>query len=69
MRCAPSVLVCVCVCAWVFVHRDVRTREAGIQDIHHKVRPDEVELIRRDYAANKGWEVRACVVWCVRPAS
>mmetsp|Transcript_14236 Transcript_14236/g.38587 ORF Transcript_14236/g.38587 Transcript_14236/m.38587 type:complete len:586 (-) Transcript_14236:641-2398(-) len=36
--------------------RDVRTREAGIQDIHHKVRPDEVELIRRDYAANKGWE-------------
>lgn len=36
--------------------RDVRTREVGIQDIHHKVRPDEVELIRRDYAANGGWE-------------
>lgn len=36
--------------------RDVRTREAGIQDIHHKIRPDEVELVRRDYAANDGWE-------------
>mmetsp|Transcript_50033 Transcript_50033/g.160114 ORF Transcript_50033/g.160114 Transcript_50033/m.160114 type:complete len:330 (+) Transcript_50033:776-1765(+) len=36
--------------------RDVRTREAGIQDIHHQVRPEEVELIRRDYVANKGWE-------------
>ncbi|XP_014785771.1 elongator complex protein 3 isoform X1 [Octopus bimaculoides] len=36
--------------------RDVRTREVGIQEIHHKVRPYEVELIRRDYVANKGWE-------------
>lgn len=36
--------------------RDVRTREVGIQEIHHKIRPDEVELIRRDYAANGGWE-------------
>ena len=61
--------------------RDVRTRECGIQDIHHKaswlawargtkrtrrhfdppaparqVRPEEVELIRRDYTANGGWE-------------
>jgi len=36
--------------------RDVRTREAGIQAIHHKVRPYEVELVRRDYAANGGWE-------------
>ncbi|KAL2917356.1 Elongator subunit [Polyrhizophydium stewartii] len=36
--------------------RDVRTREVGIQDIHHKVRPDQVELIRRDYVANGGWE-------------
>ena len=36
--------------------RDVRTREVGIKDIHDKVRPDEVELIRRDYAANSGWE-------------
>lgn len=36
--------------------RDVRTREAGIQDIHHQVRPDQVELVRRDYWANAGWE-------------
>ncbi|GAX72976.1 hypothetical protein CEUSTIGMA_g429.t1 [Chlamydomonas eustigma] len=36
--------------------RDVRTREVGIQDIHHRVRPDEVELVRRDYVANGGWE-------------
>ena len=34
----------------------MRTREVGIQDIHHRVRPDEVELIRRDYTANNGWE-------------
>ncbi|KAI9204073.1 uncharacterized protein BJ171DRAFT_507572 [Polychytrium aggregatum] len=36
--------------------RDVRTREVGIQDIHNKVKPDQVELIRRDYVANGGWE-------------
>lgn len=36
--------------------RDVRTREVGIQDIHHQVRPEQVELIRRDYTANGGWE-------------
>ena len=36
--------------------RDVRTREVGIQDIHHKVVPDQIELIRRDYVANGGWE-------------
>ncbi|TQD90566.1 hypothetical protein C1H46_023860 [Malus baccata] len=36
--------------------RDVRTREARIQDIHHKIRPDQVELVRRDYMANDGWE-------------
>ena len=36
--------------------RDVRTREVGIQDIHNKVRPDQAELIRRDYTANGGWE-------------
>ncbi|KAL9261993.1 Elongator complex protein 3-like protein [Drosera capensis] len=36
--------------------RDVRTREAGIQDIHHQIKPEEVELVRRDYAANEGWE-------------
>ncbi|KAL9663315.1 hypothetical protein QQ045_028155 [Rhodiola kirilowii] len=36
--------------------RDVRTREAGIQDIHHQIKPEEVELVRRDYTANEGWE-------------
>ncbi|KAJ4459042.1 putative Elongator complex protein 3 [Paratrimastix pyriformis] len=36
--------------------RDVRTREVGIQDIHFRVRPDQVELIRRDYVASGGWE-------------
>ncbi|GFH14619.1 elongator complex protein 3, partial [Haematococcus lacustris] len=36
--------------------RDVRTREVGIQDVHHKVKPDEVELVRREYTANGGWE-------------
>ncbi|XP_028411922.1 elongator complex protein 3 [Dendronephthya gigantea] len=36
--------------------RDVRTREVGIQEIHNKVKPYEVELIRRDYVANGGWE-------------
>ncbi|XP_071448961.1 elongator complex protein 3 [Hetaerina americana] len=36
--------------------RDVRTREVGIQEIHQKIRPHEVELIRRDYCANGGWE-------------
>ncbi|VDN50969.1 unnamed protein product [Dracunculus medinensis] len=36
--------------------RDVRTREVGIQEIHNKVRPYHIELIRRDYVANGGWE-------------
>jgi elongator complex protein 3 len=36
--------------------RDVRTREAGIQALHGGVPPHEVELVRRDYAANGGWE-------------
>uniref|UniRef100_A0A1B6DSB2 Elongator complex protein 3 n=1 Tax=Clastoptera arizonana TaxID=38151 RepID=A0A1B6DSB2_9HEMI len=36
--------------------RDVRTREVGIQEIHNKIRPYEIELIRRDYTANGGWE-------------
>ncbi|CAJ0573344.1 unnamed protein product, partial [Mesorhabditis spiculigera] len=36
--------------------RDVRTREVGIQEIHNKIRPYNVELIRRDYVANGGWE-------------
>jgi len=36
--------------------RDIRAREVGIKDIHHRVRPDHVELVRRDYWANGGWE-------------
>lgn len=36
--------------------RDVRTREVGIQEVHFKIKPDQVELIRRDYYANGGWE-------------
>eukprot|EP01107_Rhizomastix_libera_P009021 TRINITY_DN2475_c3_g1_i4.p1 TRINITY_DN2475_c3_g1~~TRINITY_DN2475_c3_g1_i4.p1 ORF type:complete len:464 (-),score=97.60 TRINITY_DN2475_c3_g1_i4:59-1450(-) len=36
--------------------RDVRTREVGIQAIHQKIIPSQVELIRRDYVANDGWE-------------
>ena len=38
------------------VCRDVRTREVGIQEIHNKVKPENIELIRRDYYANEGWE-------------
>lgn len=37
--------------------RDVRTHEVEIQEIHQKVQPYEVELIRRDYVANGGWEI------------
>lgn len=36
--------------------RDVRTREVGINEIKNRVRPSQVELVRRDYAANGGWE-------------
>ncbi|CAK7224557.1 Elongator subunit [Sporothrix bragantina] len=36
--------------------RDVRTREVGINEVKHKVRPNQVELVRRDYTANGGWE-------------
>ena len=36
--------------------RDVRTREVGIQAIHFQINPEQVELIRRDYVANEGWE-------------
>lgn len=27
-----------------------------VQDIHHKIKPEQVELVRRDYTANEGWE-------------
>lgn len=36
--------------------RDVRTREVGIQQIHQQIKPDQLELVRRDYVANGGWE-------------
>ena len=37
--------------------RDIRTREVGIREVHDgKVELDAVELIRRDYTANGGWE-------------
>ncbi|KAL9107809.1 MAG: hypothetical protein Q9227_007324 [Pyrenula ochraceoflavens] len=36
--------------------RDVRTREVGINEIKSKIRPNQIELVRRDYVANGGWE-------------
>jgi elongator complex protein 3 len=36
--------------------RDIRTREVGIQAIHNRINPTAVELVRRDYASNGGWE-------------
>ena len=27
-----------------------------LPEIHHKIKPEQVELIRRDYVANDGWE-------------
>lgn len=36
--------------------RDIRTREVGINEIHKKVKPHDVELVRRDYWANEGKE-------------
>ncbi|EIW68046.1 hypothetical protein TREMEDRAFT_69538 [Tremella mesenterica DSM 1558] len=36
--------------------RDVRYREVGLHEIHNRVRPQDLELLRRDYAANGGWE-------------
>ena len=34
----------------------MRTREVGIKGIHNQISPDKVELVRRDYVANGGWE-------------
>lgn len=36
--------------------RDVRYREVGLHEIHNRIRPEDLELLRRDYAANGGWE-------------
>ncbi|KAI7833965.1 elongation protein 3-like protein, isoform CRA_a [Kickxella alabastrina] len=38
------------------VQRDIPMPLVGIVDIHTKVQPDQVEMIRRDYVANNGWE-------------
>jgi elongator complex protein 3 len=38
------------------VCRDVRTREVGVNEVKNKIRPSQVELVRRDYVANGGWE-------------
>jgi len=35
---------------------DIRSREVGMKQIHSAVTPDQVELVRRDYTANGGWE-------------
>lgn len=31
-------------------------REVGIKEVNQKIKPEQVELIRRDYYANSGWE-------------
>ena len=49
-------MLCILHFVLSFQCRDVRTREVGIQEIHHKVKPYEVEIVRRDYVANGGWE-------------
>ncbi|KII60988.1 Elongator complex protein 3 [Thelohanellus kitauei] len=35
---------------------DVRTREVGHRELHDQLKPGDLELIRRDYFANGGWE-------------
>lgn len=35
---------------------DVWTREVGIKEVHTKLLPKDVELIRWDYYANNSWE-------------
>lgn len=41
---------------WDISCLDIRTREVGIKQIHTQLSPDTIELLRRDYVANKGWE-------------
>ena len=36
--------------------RDVRTREVGVNEVKNRIRPNQVERVRRDYVANGGWE-------------
>eukprot|EP00792_Barthelona_sp_PAP020_P007200 TRINITY_DN3121_c4_g6_i1.p1 TRINITY_DN3121_c4_g6~~TRINITY_DN3121_c4_g6_i1.p1 ORF type:complete len:549 (+),score=126.44 TRINITY_DN3121_c4_g6_i1:28-1647(+) len=35
---------------------DIRAREVGMSKIHRKIQPHQVELVRRDYVGQKGWE-------------
>ena len=39
-----------------FGHHNANLTHPQIHEIHHKVRPERVELLRRDYTANGGWE-------------
>ncbi len=41
---------------WDLPCLDIRTREVGMKEIHSQVTPENVELVRRDYVANGGWE-------------
>jgi elongator complex protein 3 len=41
---------------WDLPCMDIRMREVGMKQIHSSVTPDQVEMIRRDYVANGGWE-------------
>ena len=36
--------------------KDIRSREVGMKQIHESVLPENIELVRRDYVANGGWE-------------
>jgi elongator complex protein 3 len=41
---------------WNIPCLDIRSREVGMKQIHSQVTPEQVELVRRDYVANGGWE-------------
>ncbi len=38
------------------IYYDTVLHAGQIHEIHHKVRPESIELLRRDYTANGGWE-------------
>jgi histone acetyltransferase (RNA polymerase elongator complex component) len=39
--------------------------EVGIKQIHQKIDPGQVELVRRDYTANGGWETFLGTIFCL----
>lgn len=41
---------------WLLSGSNMYSLLPQIHEIHHKVRPESVELLRRDYTANGGWE-------------